>query len=799
MKRKILSAVLVFSMVLMTACGSSAADSSAGTASSGSGSSTDASSSSSSAASSTASLAATSDDEIKNIETTLNLANNTDVTWSYDSGGWIMSIVPAVVNPELPDEQGVSVCVPGAYVKGIDANADGTADVTADNYSAAVNGTLVIDNDAEITSTNGQVYKASTAPIILNTGAAGYSSSNNSLAATTYVSDGYINVACGNRGKQDTATDASGNSYYTGDAPCCLVDQKDAARFVKYNILLGNLPGNVNYLVSTGGSGGAAHAAMFAATSNSEDFYDYEIEAGAVGVYRNADGTYSTSVTVNGKECDISDGAWGCVAYSAITPLYEADMDMAFEYDLDKDYSFNTSFQKQMAKYLSKEYMDYINGKNLSVRESAVGFDLNGDGDKDDTVDLTIEYDESKYADTNGYGGTYLNLYLAELTSNLQWYLDNLDYADDWTWFDESGSALSDAEVAAMTMQDKEKAFLEGRYAKSTSSGSGPGGAAGGAPGGSMPGGMSGASGTPGGSMPSDMSGASGAPGGSMSSDMSGGASSGSMPGAMSGTSAAPGSSTTDASESTSNDNTANQLTVGTPGSNTTQASGSAQDSANYSSYADMLAEYQSDIEGVYAGDKYGNNIVELYNPLNYIGSGNQDNPAWTRIVMGASEGDMSMFASLNMQIAWLNAGVDADIEWQWNGGHVPSEIFGESLALYVDQMYGKYVDGAVTGIKKAAAAAQTTNGDATEATGTDITSWVNSDDLSNVSVTLAAAAAYRVAGASKATPGFDVMDYGQEDYVFGDSTKDARHWDQFVLTILQDDKDDLESLFNAG
>lgn len=157
------------------------------------------------------------------------------------------------------------------------------------------------------------------------------------------------------------------------------------------------------------------------------------------------------------------------------------------------------------------------------------------------------------------------------------------------------------------------------------------------------------------------------------------------------------------------------------------------------------------------------------------------------------------MFASLNMQIAWLNAGVDADIEWQWNGGHVPSEIFGESLALYVDQMYGKYVDGAVTGIKKAAAAAQTTNGDATEATGTDITSWVNSDDLSNVSVTLAAAAAYRVAGASKATPGFDVMDYGQEDYVFGDSTKDARHWDQFVLTILQDDKDDLESLFNAG
>ena len=62
---------------------------------------------------------------------------------------------------------------------------------------------------------------------------------------------------------------------------------------------------------------------------------------------------------------------------------------------------------------------------------------------------------------------------------------------------------------------------------------------------------------------------------------------------------------------------------------------------------------------------------------------------------MGASEGDMSLFASMNMQIAWLNSGTDAELEWQWDGGHVPSEIFGESLALYVDEMYGKYAEGA--------------------------------------------------------------------------------------------------------
>lgn len=64
-------------------------------------------------------------------------------------------------------------------------------------------------------------------------------------------------------------------TYNTG-ADACLVDQKNAVRFVKYNILLGNLPGSVDYMVS----GGGAHAVMFAATSNNRDFYDDEIAAG---------------------------------------------------------------------------------------------------------------------------------------------------------------------------------------------------------------------------------------------------------------------------------------------------------------------------------------------------------------------------------------------------------------------------------------------------------------------------------------------------------------------------------------
>ena len=689
------------------------------------------------------------------IETALNLANiKPEWTYSENADAWTMAIVTAVTNAELPDYQGVSVCVPGAYVHGVDTDADGTADVT----SGTASGNLVIDYDAKVTSTNGQVYTAATAPVIVNTGAAGYSSQSNQSAGTTYAADGYINVVCGNRGKQSALSDGT----YTGDAPSCLVDQKNAVRFVKFNILLGNLPGSVDYFVSTGGSGGGAHATMLAATSDNPDFYDYEIAQGAVGVYKNSDGSYSTTVTIDGSEVALSDGMWGCMAYSAITSLAEADMALAFEYYLDPTYSFNTDFQKQMAAYLAAEYMEYINNKNLSVKEADVGFDLNGDGDTDDTVALTIEYDASVHSVTNGYYGSYVDLYLSELEQSLGDYIARLAYAEDWTWFDASGNALSDSEVAAMTDADRTEAFISGAYAKG-STGSTSGGMQGG-PGGDSTGGPPDMNGDSAGGPP-DMG--SGGPGG----DNAGG------PPDMNGGSTEE---------------------VGTPDSGTTQSASSKTDSANYASFDEMLAAYQADIAEIEAGDAYGNNIVELYNPINYIGADGTNNPTWARILMGASEGDISMFNSLNLQIAWLNAGTDAEIEWQWNGGHVPSEIFGDSLALYVDTMYGKYVDGAVQ-VSKAAATGQTANGTATEATGTDLLGWVSYDSASGITMTLAGAANYRTSGASKAIPGFDVMDYGQEDYVFGSSTADARHWNKYVLKVFEENKDTLSSLFNAG
>lgn len=525
------------------------------------------------------------------IEQTLNLANNADQAWTYAAAedAWVMSIVPAVAYPELPEQQGVSVCVPGAYVTGIDTDGDGTADVTsADAGTQAVEGSLVLDYEAQIVSSNGQTYTAATAPVILNTGAAGYGSQTNSLASTVYAADGYINVSCGNRGKQDTVTDANGNTYYTGDAPLCLADQKAAARFIQYNILLGNLPGCGDYLISTGGSGGGAHAVMFAATSNNPDFYDYEIAAGAVGVYYTQDGGYSTAVTIEGTDYAISDGAWGCIAYSAITSLAEADMTLAFEYYLDAGYGFSTEFQAQLAEYLSAAYMEYINAQELTVLESDVGFDLTGDGDMEDTVALTIEYDPQTHPETRGYYGTYLDLYLAEFQQNLQWYVDNLDYAESWTWFDENGNALSDEAVAAMTGEEKARAFIEGRYAEGSYTAGGEGGMAGGVNGLGMDQLPEGGDNGPAGGMGQPPEGA-----GEATLQDGPPAQAGGMDGGR-------------------------EDTVGTPDAGTTQASGRSVDSRNYESYEEMVEAYRADIESLQAGDAYGNNLVELYNPLNY-------------------------------------------------------------------------------------------------------------------------------------------------------------------------------------
>ncbi len=645
------------------------------------------------------------------IEYTLDLRHQTH-TWTYNetSKAYTLSVVPAVANAVLPDYEGVSVSVPGVYVKGLDAE-----------------GNLIIDYDAKFVNPNGVTYTAATAPVIVDTGAAGYGDQRNGKANSGRAKFGYISVAPGNRGKQSIVRDANGKAlYFTGDAPSCLVDQKSAARWAKYNILLKNLPGDISRFVSTGGSGGAAHATMFAATSNNPDFYPYEAEVGAVGVYKDEKtGKYVAALT-NGTP--LSDGAWGSEAYSTISSLYEADAAQAFEYYLSTKFAFKSPFQEKLAEYLSEEYMKYINSQNLVA-----------DGKK-----LTIQHDLKAHPETRGYYGTYLDYMLNHLHGDLEWYLNNLKPDSSWIKDDPK-------------MSDQE-AFLKGAYSYTSRGGPGGGPPGMGAGGPNMGGGPGG----PGGGTNAAGKGAAGA---GLIGDVAVSTSSASAggPGGMMGGPGGPGG-PGGGSSSTGTKQRGVDITswvkykvnkdgiysvdfslgdymiyrgakmnkpvpgfdVITYGQEDWEFGSPVKDGRHFSTMVNnvfsdpakaavlkllysttdsnvfldadkkadfdaMVATHKAEIAEIAKGDKYGNNIVQLYNPDRYIGAKGTENPAWSRIMMGGVEGDMPLVASMNIAVRWKMAGVkDVILQWQWNGGHVPSDIFTMTFDGYVDQMVKK-------------------------------------------------------------------------------------------------------------
>ncbi len=62
-------------------------------------------------------------------------------------------------------------------------------------------------------------------------------------------------------------------------APQMVADTKAAIRYVKYNIGLGNIPGDADKVIISGHSGGGALTAIIAATGNSPDFDEYLVNA----------------------------------------------------------------------------------------------------------------------------------------------------------------------------------------------------------------------------------------------------------------------------------------------------------------------------------------------------------------------------------------------------------------------------------------------------------------------------------------------------------------------------------------
>jgi hypothetical protein len=86
---------------------------------------------------------------------------------------------------------------------------------------------------------------------------------------------GYVVVLPGCRGRDNKAPDGT----YFGKAPAAIVDLKAAVRYLRHN--KGVMPGNVQWVVSTGVSAGGALSALLGASGNSPVYQPYLREIGA--------------------------------------------------------------------------------------------------------------------------------------------------------------------------------------------------------------------------------------------------------------------------------------------------------------------------------------------------------------------------------------------------------------------------------------------------------------------------------------------------------------------------------------
>jgi BD-FAE len=129
----------------------------------------------------------------------------------------------------------------------------------------------------------------------ITTGSNGQLVDNGQLA----LAAGYVVVAPGCRGRDNVTK----SGRYYGKAPAAIVDLKAAVRYVRYN--KGRLPGNPDWIVSTGGSAGGALSTLLAASGDSPLYDAYLSQLGAASV---------------------SDAIFASASYSPITDLDHSDM-----------------------------------------------------------------------------------------------------------------------------------------------------------------------------------------------------------------------------------------------------------------------------------------------------------------------------------------------------------------------------------------------------------------------------------------------------------------------------------------
>ena len=263
------------------------------------------------------------------IETKIVKTSNGDKKVTYRS----YMHIPYVANPVDKDYQSLNVSVP--------INVDG-ADIDASNapilFAIGVGGYMSVNNMREGMGggpggPGGPQDRMGGMPGRPGgPGGARKVSGNKDLA----LAAGYVVVTPGCRGRDNKAADGT----FYGKAPAGIVDLKAAVRYLRYN--QGKMPGNTNYIISTGVSAGGAYSALLGASGNNPFFAPYLKEIGAA---------------------DAKDEIFASACFCPITDLEHADG--AYEWMYGTSPGRPGTVDQELSKQLKDLYIKYQASLNL--------------------------------------------------------------------------------------------------------------------------------------------------------------------------------------------------------------------------------------------------------------------------------------------------------------------------------------------------------------------------------------------------------------------------------------------------
>ncbi len=147
---------------------------------------------------------------------------------------------------------------------------------------------------------------------------------------------GYVVVSPGCRGRDNKAADGT----FYGKAPAAIVDLKAAIRYIRHN--QGVMPGNVDWIFSTGVSAGGALSALLGASGNSHLYDPYLKEIGAANA---------------------EDNIFGSACFCPITDLEHSDG--AYEWMYGITPARSGLVDQELSKQLKAIYIGYQTSLNL--------------------------------------------------------------------------------------------------------------------------------------------------------------------------------------------------------------------------------------------------------------------------------------------------------------------------------------------------------------------------------------------------------------------------------------------------